>query len=90
MQLETETMTNPNSKGALRLLANKIQGERDNAIEALRGVEELIAMTDTRGWISHDQRLALLGNIRSAIPENDQVELPPNGGSESKKGVVGG
>ena len=23
-------------------------------------------------------------------PSNDQVELPPNGGSESKKGVVGG
>ena len=23
-------------------------------------------------------------------PPNDQVELPPNGGSESKKGVVGG
>jgi len=28
--------------------------------------------------------------VLSKYPENDQVELPPNGGSESKKGVVGG
>ena len=28
--------------------------------------------------------------VERLIWPNDQVELPPNGGSESKKGVVGG
>lgn len=31
-----------------------------------------------------------LQGIAQFYAENDQVELPPKGGSESKKGVVGG
>jgi hypothetical protein len=36
--------------------------------------------------LCHECALMVIHEMRS----NDQVELPPNGGTESKKGVVGG
>lgn len=54
-------------------LCRKMERERNAALEVLSGIKALISRTDTRGWISHDQRLAVLGNIRAILPENEEV-----------------
>ena len=61
----------------LQQLARKLERERNEARGLLSSIQSLIGVTDTRGCISHPQRLALQEQLRAVLnPPNNQAERP--------------
>ena len=56
----------------------------------LERVGDPATFTCSDGSCHHDNRYKHHRRALNKLSENDQVELPPNGGSESKKDVTGG